>query len=582
MNTAASLPPPEKRQSIKIAEVAKTNARDLWDRAARIALPIGACGGFCSDVLAPLGPVTAYLAFGATFLCAVSGVIWYGIKKRQIRHALADGNIDADEFHHITSTSTWPTIFAFTLISSIVLLLFFGAQKVFAGDEPEKGLMANTFPFIQQLQQQVLKLQQSADRIEKSADRIEAGNADIKKALAGLNEKLDGLNQRLASMDKNTAAIGKPATPEDYYFNARLYELRGEAVKARQSYVEYMKGNLPYLDPHLALSALMKLQDGPAAAREAYSTFLNGTETAPLLARALMLDREARITALEQLAKDSPEYAPVFFYLSRDYSAPEQGQQTLDNLKRERESLEKFKALSDRGLFTKYFIDKRMAVSLESDGNTRMRKFATMSDAYLSARAKMTILPREDGWEGVVTVPYDAAEILVRLPGQKDFKSLGLSSVKSASTGQPTPNTALTMKNVSKGTVEIKYKDNQGKEFGPFPVEFDPAKEFVALAKKMMPSAPSELAPVSMWKGKKSVTLVQLLMFRAAVASAVIGPDAETLNHKLKLGKASAYRVYEIQPDDPLVSQDVPSAWKNVFLKLTYVDGSVSEPMQLQ
>lgn len=559
---------------LKIADVAKTSARRLWDRAARVAVPIGAIGGFCGDVLSPLGPVVAYLAFGAAMLCVISGTIWYGIKRRQIRFALADGNIDATEYEYITQTSTWPTVFAFTLVASIVLMGFFGAQKVFAGDEPGQGAMAGTFPFIKQFQQQVLKLQQSADSLQKSADRIESGNAEIMKALAQLN-------QRLESMDKNSAAIEKPVTPEDHYFNARLFELRGEALKARQSYVEYMKGNLPYLDPHLALSALVKLQDGPSAAHEAYSMF--GAEPPALLARALLLDRAPRVAALESLAKANPEFAPVFYYLSREYAAPEAGQQTLDNLKHERMALEKLRSLSDRGLFTKFFLDKRLAVSLESEGNTRLRKFAGMSDAYLAARAKMTILPREDGWEGVITVPYDAAEIFVRLPGQKDFKTLGFSSSASGSTGKPMPNSALTMKGLSKGMVAIKYLDNQGKEFGPFEVEFDPAKEFVALAKKMMPSTPSELAPVSMWKGKKSVTLVQVLMFRAALTNAVVGPDPSRLDKKLKLGRAPAgYQVQDIQADNSLVSQDIPSAWKNVFMRLEYADGTVGEPIQLQ
>jgi hypothetical protein len=231
MGAAAKIPQNENRPSLKIAEVAKANAHRIWERAARIAVPLGAIGGFIGDVLAPLGPVVAYLAFGAAVLCAVSGVIWYGIKRRQIRHALADGHIDAAEYEHITQSSTWPTVFAFTLVASVVLMGFFGAQKVFAGDQPDKGAVASVFPFVEQMQRQVLKLQASADRIEKAADRIEAGNAEIKEALALLNKRLE-------SLDKNSAAIEKPKTPEDYYYNARLFELKGEALKARKSYVE--------------------------------------------------------------------------------------------------------------------------------------------------------------------------------------------------------------------------------------------------------------------------------------------------------------------------------------------------------
>jgi hypothetical protein len=342
-----------------------------------------------------------------------------------------------------------------------------------------------------------------------------------------------------------------------------------------------MKLDLPYLDPHLALSNLMKLQDGAAAAREAYALFGEGPSAR--LARALLLEPAARISALEQLAKDQPEYGPVFYYLSRDYSTPESGQQTLDNLKHEREALEQWNALSDRGFFSKYFLDKRQAIALSAEAGARKRKFDGMSEAYLNARAKMTILPREQGWEGVITVPYDAAEVFVRLPGQKEFKSLGFGTAISGSTGKAAPNTSVKMIGLPKGMVGIKYKDNQGKEFGPFEVEFDPAKEFVTLAKKMMPAEPGELAPVAMWKGKKSVTLVQVLMFRAALQNAFIGPDAGHVTKKLKLGAMpKGYQVQDIQADNPLVSQDIPAGWNNVFLRLEYADGTAGEAIQLQ
>lgn len=582
MGAALHIPPDEPRNSLKIADVAKTSARELWERAARIALPIGAIGGFCADVLAPLGPVVAYLAFGTTTLCFVSGVIWFGIKRRQIRHALADGHIDAAEYAHITQSSTWPTVFAFTLVSSVVLMLFFGAQRVFAGDEPENGAVANVFPFVQQFQRQVLNLQQSADRIEKSAARIEAGQDEIQKALAGLNEKLDGLNKRLGTLDKNSPAIERPESPEDHYFNARLFELRGEALKARQSYVEYMKAGLPYIDPHLSLTALMKLQDGAGSAYEAYSFFVNGKDPSARLARSLLLERSARISAIERLAQDFPDFAPTFYFLSRDYATPETGQQTLDNLKNERAALKSLRALSERGLFTQYFLDKRMAVAMESEANQRLRKFATISDDYLNARAKLTILPLEDGFEAVVSVPYDAAEIFVRKPGESDFKTLGFGKTMGGATGKPAPNTSIKLVGTARGMVAIKYKDNQGKEFGPFEIEFDPAKEFVALAKKMMPQSPAELAPIFMWKGKRSITMVQLLMFRGALKKVEVGPTAKDFLQKLNLGPSlKDFIVQDIQADGSLVSQELPAEWANVFLRLEFIDGSIAGPIQL-
>lgn len=561
------LPQPKFRSSLSISEVARDNLRGLWDRAAKIAVPIGAVGGFAGDVLSPLGPVVAQLAIVFGVLCLISGVIWYGIKRRQISVALRDGHIDENEYHVITASSRWPTVFAFTLIATVVLTLFFGAQKVLASDEPEKGAAASVFPFIARVQEQLLNLQ-------RTADSIKADTGEIKKSL-------DALTAKLEKLDQGADIIAAPTTPEDHYFNARLFEFRNEAGKARQSYMEYMKSDLPYVDPHLQLSALMKLQDGRASAHEAYAMFVKNRNPSALLARALLLEKPGRTAALESLAKDFPEYGPVYFFLAKEFT-PESGQQTLENMKAEKAALEKLRALDDRGLFTKYFLDKRLAVIFSAEVQTRLGKFATLSDGYLNAAAKLVVLPTETGWEGVVTLPYDGAELFLKMPGENEFKSTGFTEKVSPSTGKPLPRTQVPLTGVRKGTIEMKYRDTQGAERGPFKTEFDPIKEFVAFAKKIMPSDPRELAPLRQWKGKKTVSMVQLLMFRAAINNVTVGPDPKHLEKTLELGAPSSdFKVLEVQADDPRVAQELP-AWDKVFLRVDFADGSTGEPIALE
>lgn len=569
-NLAPKLPPEDNFSNVTVGRLASEHAKALWKQAAPVATPVASICGFCADVLAPLGPIVLYLALFTGSVCVISGIIWYGVKRRQIIDALADGKITSDEYEHFTLSSSWPTVFAFCFVSSLIMTVFFGAQKVFASDPPGTGILASNFLAVEELQKRLLNIEQGNQRIEKSVE--------------GLHAKLDSLTEKLGQLDKESEIIEFPKGPEDHYLNARMFEMRNDHAKARQSLLEYMKSDLLYLDPHLSLTGILKLQDGRQSAHETYSMFLRNPNPSALLARGLLLDREARIKALEQIVKDFPEYGPAHYYLSKEFSAPEEGQQTLENLKREREALESFRALSDRGLFSKYFIDKRIALSLESEGNLRLRKFATMSDAYLNAKAKMTFLPKEDGWEAIIVLPYDGAEVFVKMPGDSEYVSTGFGATRSPATGRPLPNTVVSLNHMkSKGVISLKYKDNQGHEQGPFDTEFDPVKEFVEFAKKTMPKEPQELAPVHRWKDKKMVTLVQILMFRKAIAKLAVGPDPEHIEQNLKLPPSPAsFTVSDVAADDPLISQDVPAAWKNVYMKIDYADGTSSGPIMLE
>ena len=575
---------PEPNQNPKVLDVAKDNLKTLWDRTARVAVPIGAVGGFCGDVLSPLGPVVAELAIVTGVLCVISGGVWFGIKRRQIRAALSDGHIDDTEYAAITHSNAWSVAFAFNLVASVVLLILFGAQKVIASPQPDKGAVATVFPWVAALQDKLLGIQKSADRIEATTGRIEAGNEKILQAIGGISARLDSISKKLETLDKGSVAIERPKTPEEHYYNARLFEMRGELKQARASYLEYFKSELPYLDPYLSFSALVKIQEGREGVKEAFDYFMQKSPSpAARVVRALLLERKERMLALEQLVKDQPEFAPGYYYLSVDYATPEAGQQTLENLKRERELLGKFRALAERGLFGQVFIDRRMASALDAEASARSRKFATMTDQYLDAKAKLTFVQTAGGFEGVIVVPYDAAEVFVKRPGESGFQSTGFTQTPSPATGRPLPVTTIPLGSLaSKGVVSVKYKDNQGVERGPFDTDFDPQKEFVAFAKSVLPKDGHELAPVHRWKDKKSITLVQFLMFRAAIAKVSVGPDPAHLDRALRLPASQpSLAIADVKDDDPLISQDVPAKWEKVYLRIDFADGSQGEPVLL-
>jgi len=177
-------------------ELARKGLGDLWQRSAKIAIPVGGIAGFVSDVLAPLGPFVAILASVAASFCAFSGLVWFGFKRRQIRKAMEDGKIDAQEFEKIRSVNGWSVSFAFSFVAAIVLFTFFGAQKAIALQEPERGFFANAMPGIAELQKQLLGLEERTQRIDVTTQRLEA--------------KTDGIAQAIEKLDSRVAAIAPP------------------------------------------------------------------------------------------------------------------------------------------------------------------------------------------------------------------------------------------------------------------------------------------------------------------------------------------------------------------------------------
>lgn len=569
----------------KVSGAVTDHLKKIWERASRVAVPVAALGGFVSDVLSPLGPVVSTLTIVAALICVTSGLIWFGFKRKQIRLAMADGVITDQEYKEIAKFDIWSVTFSFSFVASVILFLFFAAQKVTASDEPGKGAVANAFPFVAKLQESLLGLRKTAERIELSTKNIESGNVALNQKIDNLAVKLEGLNLKLSHVSSSTDVVQAPQNFEDHFVNARIYEMRKDYTKARQSYIEYFKSPQQFLDPHLSFSALLKIQDGVHSARESYS-LLVGINPSPsgLLTRALMGEKQDRITAIEQLVKDHSEFGPAYYYLSLEYANPESGQQTLDNMRKEKVALNKFRELTNRGMFNKFYLDQKLAQSLEKEADQRLKKFVNLSDAFLNAAPKLTILPSNKGWEGVIVLPFDGAQVYVKFPGSTEFKSTGFTSNLSPATGKPIPKTVISLSDVkSKGVIAIKYTDTQGNQHGPYEQEFDPLQEFVALAKRVLPKEGHELAPIHRWKDKKTITLVQFLTFRGAISKLKVGPDPDHLNQSLKLPNGPApLSIVDVKDDEPLISQDIPTNWKKVFLRVDYADGTSSEPILLE
>jgi hypothetical protein len=131
-----------------------------------------------------------------------------GLILAQIRRAMADGKIDPGEFERIGKVNSWSVAFAFNLVASIVLMIFFGAQKAFASSEnPDRGLLASAVPQIAQLQAQLLNLKETTDRIDATTQRLENKADAMREAITQLDSKIAAIKPGEQAPD--TMAVGQ-------------------------------------------------------------------------------------------------------------------------------------------------------------------------------------------------------------------------------------------------------------------------------------------------------------------------------------------------------------------------------------
>src|SRR6266850_1853348 len=152
--------------------------------------PVGAVGGFISDVLQPLASLSTYVFW--TSLVATVGLIVGVLVVQSLRARLL------------------PPLF---LTGS--LLIFSGIMLGFQTEESEaKGVLATKVPFIAELQQSLGLIQKDLAEIEENTQSI----AQTSKQIAG---SLEAIKEGFAGLNKAGGIIQNAQRPEQHYHNAR-------------------------------------------------------------------------------------------------------------------------------------------------------------------------------------------------------------------------------------------------------------------------------------------------------------------------------------------------------------------------
>lgn len=543
-------------------------------RAAKVGGPLSGMVGLAGDLGTPVANFILWLTIGSAVLTALSGVLWFGGQQRKLRRALADGVVSQEELEQITERNPWSVGFAFGLVSTVVLCLFMGAQRLAA--EEDKGVLATMVPALEEVQKKLFNIEKDVAVVKETTTRIETKTDAVKETTQKVLTKLEDLSAAFENAGRGGVIIANPETPAEHYHNARMQELKGDFSGARKSYNAYLASGVEFIDPYLSYLDMLKVQDGLEGAREVVAAMRRNNHSLSLeTTAAILLPKEPRLTALKAFVAKNGAFAPAVYLLSKEYSLEKLGEQTLADKREEKRLLTEFQRLDAAGAFQRHIMDKKQGKLWQDDVEARLARLKAMPAGVLENPVTLSANQSNQGWMiNLGFADYKIKGIEYRLDGQGEFKSTGFLNMTSPHTGLPMPNPGIMSMELTPGehVVEVRYTDMADQLNGPFKLRMHTAEEALKGGKAML--AQTETSWLSVQGG--NVYFTHVLSYRGILKTIRYSFDSEKLDQDFPFEAPKAgegpYGVGE-----GLLYLKAPEGLRFVAVQLTFVDGSQSE-----
>ena len=346
--------------------------RKAMSRAATPVGVIGAVGGFIGDIVAPLGNVAPWIALISLGFTAIAFFGFIGLRRKQ-------GDL------------AWDSPVAGGLLIAGASTLIFGVWSLIFAAGPERGYLAENIEPIAAMQAQLLNLQEDVTAIKETtsetAEQVAAMATAQAQGFADIQESFAALQMGQGTIVEN------PTTPQEWYSNARLYQLRGDTANAIRSYEGYFQFNLEYVDPLVEYSALLKATDGIARARQTLTDMLNAHPdnlSLDLAVTRLLDTPQERLERFTALSARAPQYGPVFAELGDEYTRAISATPTQDLIQKQTDAYTRLFELEEQQLFTRYHIDKLQAQERLESARKMLDAFATAQTAFDKTEIQIT------------------------------------------------------------------------------------------------------------------------------------------------------------------------------------------------
>jgi tetratricopeptide (TPR) repeat protein len=353
-------------------------------RGGRFGAPLAALFGFVADVLKPLGPINGMLFVAS--LCAFLALSY------QCHCHRCRGTFNARR-----------RLPEQALIFNSFLLLGFGiwfALELVA-KAGERGVVADHVPAVAALQDRLRGITKTLDEITAVTKSVKDDTGAIRKDMGAIRADTMATRDASSTIARNTTdiaedtaalaagftdfserfsrvgergLINKPASPADFYHNAKFQELSGRYREAFESYQQYMAFDQEFMDPCLDYLELLRSQRGQSGADAEMARLAARfpANRAVLLTVAWMGSGEAPREGIPRFMSAHESYGPAYWLAAKLYSAEELGVQSLIAVDKEKRFLQELIARNSAGDFSQFFLDKRYAWQLVAAAKSRL------------------------------------------------------------------------------------------------------------------------------------------------------------------------------------------------------------------
>ncbi|ESZ27151.1 chemotaxis protein [Mesorhizobium sp. L2C084A000] len=565
-------------------------------------------GGAVSDILNPLAPFAAYIALIAAVAAIIIAIAIV------LRLVLAARALPALIFA-TTAAAVAGGVYGLQQQTNAQNGVIASLVPAIAGLQQSMGIVSEKVAKIEQTvtqtQKTVEQVKQTTDTVEKKADEIanaqqqqtqqtaevQKTTEEVKKQTETLaagqaqqqaqTEKLQATTQQIAASIDTIAkgfaalavqggAIAEPKRPDEFYHNARVYELSGDMLNARRSYLAFAGFDVDAIDPYTRFATLLRVQDGKAGAREVFGALADkGKALSIKLVHIQQFDDAQRVDKLNAFISANPDFAPAYFLLAQEFSEDRLGAQTLADKRNEAKALTKFTSYEKDGGLLTYFVDQTQLADWLDRSRSRL---AALGDVLDPARFVPSLTPMRSnqGWSMTISLPEPATAISWRMGDSGPFTDTGFLAMNDQTTGKPMANPSFEMPDSTvAGIIAIKYLDIRGRETGPFDIRFDPEAALQQGNKQILDQFWTSWIAFDASGNHGLVYFTQMLSYRCAIKQVHYSLNGAALDKEIKMPRCDKKDPYAI-PYDYQPYFKVADSVKSMSVQVTYTDGTKS------
>jgi len=435
----------------------------------------------------------------------------------------------------------------------------------------------------QQQAAQGAETQKTVEAVKQTTDTLAAGQqqqaAQAEKLQATTEQiaaSIDTIAKGFAALAAQGGAIADPKRPDEYYHNARVYELSGDMLNARRSYLAFAGFDVDAIDPYTRFATLLRVQDGKAGAREVFGALADkGKALSIKLVHLLQFDDAQRLDKLNAFIAAHADFPPAYFLLAQEFSEDRLGSQSLSDKRSEATALTKFVSYEKDGGLLKYFVDQRELADWLDRSRSRL---AALGDVLDPSRFAPTLTPMRSnqGWSMTISLPEPATGISWRLGNSGPFTDTGLLAMNDQRTGKPMPNPSFELPDSTAATtIGIKYLDLRGRETGPFDISFDPDAALQQGSKQILDQFWTSWIAFDAGGNHGLVYFSQMLSFRCAIKQVHYGLNGAAPDKEIKMPPCDKKDPYAI-PYDYQPYFKIADNVKSMSVQVTYTDDTKS------